>query len=288
MSNCEVSRKDMAIGAAQVGLGGVLSYKTLEQALPRALGIRTEYHITTKENARAIKKMGNFLDPKCGGKNGWSAKIKSNCFVKNSTNYVHITGIHKDTKDLPKFLEKFPAARELGRRFQLAMYKVVAYFDNPDEIARMAPKEQVPKWIKGILFNNKTKTFYIPGVDSYFNKEFIPDFDDYALKTTNKLKCYSTRFGAMLGGLKKFGLKGILENKARAFGGFAFVVGAGLVAAKLIKSGIDRVTGKNKTKKENIKPKETLKTENKTKNEVSSDKPKDEVVPDKAGETKVQ
>ena len=77
--------KETVIGTAEAGVGGYLAYKGLEQGLPRALGIRMEYHTTSKESANLIKKAGNWLDPKFGGK-GWSAKVESDVYVQNSKN----------------------------------------------------------------------------------------------------------------------------------------------------------------------------------------------------------
>lgn len=54
---------------------------------------------------------------------------------------------------------------------------------------------------------------------NFFYKNFIPDSDDIALKTKNKVKVYDNRFSATITGLKEFGLKGMKENKGRvAFG----------------------------------------------------------------------
>lgn len=69
--------------------------------------------------------------------------------------------------------------------------------------------------LKKCLFQNKTKRFCIPGIDSYFNQNFIPDCDDLALKSTKPVRVYNNRFSAMVAGLKKFGLKGMKENKSR-------------------------------------------------------------------------
>lgn len=244
----EMSMKDKVIGVTQLGIGGALLYKGLEHGLPRTLGIRTEYHVTSKENAKSIKKMGNFLDPKFGGKNGWAAKIKIDGYVDKSRDFVHITGINKNTP-LPesKFLKKIiPAYREVARQIQLKMYKITGNMDNPAELKKCSKIDLVTKVLNALLFKNKTKTFYISGIDSYFDNNFIVDVDDAALKSAKKIKVYDSRFSAMLAGLKKFGLKGMKENKGRAFAGLTILVTSGLVAGKLIKKGFGKITNRQK------------------------------------------
>lgn len=100
--------------------------------------------------------------------------------------------------------------------------------------------------LKKCLFQNKTKRFCIPGIDSYFNQNFIPDCDDLALKSTKPVRVYNNRFSAMVAGLKKFGLKGMKENKSRVavgIGMLALGVGAGLA---LLKKGINNIKQDNK------------------------------------------
>ncbi len=244
------------VGTAQIAGGSYLGYQGLKHGLPRTAGIRIEYHTTSKENAKAIKKAGNILEPKFGGKNGWSAKIKSNSYIKNSEGYVHITGMHKDHAPIPlsKDLEKYKAYiltpyRTLARKVQNLMYKTVGNVDCDElktYLSSGKSKGEKLKWVSkkmaGGLFNNKTERFCIPGIDSYFNSEFIADTDDIALKSTKPLKAYKNRFSAMLAGLKKFGLKGIKENKGRvAFG--AGLIALGLyAAAKLISKGVKNLS----------------------------------------------
>ena len=152
-------KQDTILGATEAGAGGYLAYKGLEHGLPRALGIRTEYHTTSKENASLIKKAGNWLDPKFGGKNGWAAKIESDVYVQNSKNYVHITGIHKDCWHLPDKIKKLPFIREAYRRMQLIMYKTVGNLKNPKELFDASKKEIFWRVTKNVLFGNKTKVF---------------------------------------------------------------------------------------------------------------------------------
>lgn len=251
-----MDRQDV-VGTAQIAGGSYLGYQGLKHGLPRAAGIRIEYHTTSKENAKAIKKGGNILDPNFGGKNGWSAKVKSNSYIKNSTGYVHITGMHKDkvsSFNPPKGLEKYKSYlvapfRTIFRKAQNLMYKTVGNIDFEELKTALNSKKSKSekltwaskKMVAGV-FNNKTKRFCIPGIDSYFNSEFIADADDIALKSRKPLKVYKNRFSAMLAGLKKFGLKGIKENKGRAAFG-AGLVALGLYAAgKLISKGIRNIS----------------------------------------------
>lgn len=244
-----------AVGAGEIAGGGYLAYKGLSHGLPRALGIRTEYHITSKENAALIEKSGNQLLPKCGGQNGWSKKVKSDKFVKNSTGYVHITGTHAKHKDfisnkLPKFMQPF--ARTLRRNTQKLLYKTVGNVDINELRAKFKEgtikKKELLKFYLNVfkknLFNNNTKKFCIPGIDSYFNKNFVPDSDDIALKSTKPVKVYKNRLSAMIAGLKQFGLKGIKENKSRVMAGIGILslgLGSGLA---LIKRGYNNIVNK--------------------------------------------
>ena len=75
----------------------------------------------------------------------------------------------------------------------------------------------------------------------------INDFDDIALKSSKKLKVYSNRFSAMFAGLKKFGLKGMKENKSRVAAGIAIMSLSLCCAGKLIKKGISNITGVKQT-----------------------------------------
>ena len=65
------------------------------------------------------------------------------------------------------------------------------------------------KEFKNSILHNRTKKFCISGTDSYFNTKFIPDADDIALKSPEKIKVYNNRFSSMIAGLKKFGLSGV-------------------------------------------------------------------------------
>lgn len=244
--------KNDIIGAGQLATGGYLVYQGIKHGLPRVAGIRIEYHTTSKENAGAIKNSGNILDPKFGGKNGWSEKVKPHKYIKNSEGFIHITGLHKDCQ-LPfgRFIDKYSflkvPMRTIQRIFQNLMYKTggnIGFDELKKGISTGTIKDKL-KWgskkFPRIVRNEKTDKFCIPGIDSYFNREFLPDTDDIALKSTKPIKVYNNRFSAMLAGLKKFGLKGIKENKGRvAFG--VGIVSLGLYSAvKLIKKGITNI-----------------------------------------------
>lgn len=247
-----MDRNDV-LGAAQLAGGTYVGYQGIKHGLPRALGLRTEYHTTSKANAELIRTAGNVLDPAFGGKNGWAQKVGSSSYVRHSENYIHITGLHKDSdfnkllanKKLGKFTSLF---RTMHRKLQCLMYKTVGNIDmqklkelngsgNSKDVLKALAKE----FKNGIFHHNKTKKFCISGTDSYFNTKFIPDADDIALKSANKLKVYNNRFSAMVAGLKNFGLKGMKENKGRvAFG--AGLIALGLYgAAKLIKKGVNNI-----------------------------------------------
>ena len=216
--NSNKDKKTKAIGILQLGAGVTALYKSIEHGLPRALGIRTEYHVSPKENAELIKEAGYILDPTFGGKNGMSGKfgtqIYKQKFTQNSQGYVHITGINSSSKprlgfDCPKGL-----LQTINRKEQVSRYK---------------------------SYSKGSKRFCIPGIDSYFDKNFIPDPDEFALKSTNKIKCYKNRLSAMIGGLKEFGLKGIKENKGRAALGAAIIIAGICASIILIKKGIEKL-----------------------------------------------
>ena len=232
--------KQDILGTAQAAGGAYLGYQGIKHGLPRALGIRIEYHTTSKNNAKQIKKSGNILDPKFGG-TGWSLHVNEDSCINNSKNYIHITGYKTDRfKNSPKF--KFLAP--FMRKFENLMYRATGNSNGlkfRDAVNSGNKKEFVKVFFGGLfksIFNNKTKLFCIPGIDSYFDKNFIPDCDDeFALKTTNKLKVYNNRFSAAFAGLKKFGLKGIKENKGRFAAGLSILSVCGYTAYKLISAG---------------------------------------------------
>ena len=231
-------------GAGCIAAGGYVGYKGVEHGLPRVFGIRTEYHTTSKENAELIKKAGNILDPKFGGKNGWGKKVECEHFLRNSKNYVHITGIHEQEKHLPVPKKFVDFIRAPHRKFSCIMYKFVGNNDM-ESLVNTSPKEAPKKILKTMFSNifkpNQTKRFCIPGIDSYFNKEFIPDTDDIALKSSKPIKAFNNRLSAMFEGIKKFGLQGMKENKGRVAAGIGLTSLAAFLSYKLISCGVKNI-----------------------------------------------
>lgn len=244
--------KDKLIGSAQLASGAYLGYQGVKHGLPRALGLRTEYHTTSKASADLIKKSGNFLDPKFGGKNGFAQKganynLVLNGCIKRSENSVHITGLHKDSAvnifvKNKKWLT--PEMRTITRTWQNFMYRYIELL-NAEKCA--APKnmkdalKNLAKISKNIFLPSKSKKFCISGTDSYFNTKFIPDPDDIALKSTQKVKVYNNRFSSMVAGLKKFGLSGMKENKGRVAFGVGLLALGTYSAIKFIQKGVDNI-----------------------------------------------
>ena len=247
--------KNYAVGAVEIAGGGYLGDLGVKHGLPRTLGLRTEYHTTDLTNANNIKKIGNYLDPACSGNNGWAERIGGTPYIKNSQNYVHITGVHKNSHAAYIFaksdniLKKNMIApfRTTYRTYQCLVYRMADNNIDMRKVRRSLKTSSLKENIKTLgnlahtyMFpNNPTKRFCISAPDSYFNNNFIPDTDDIALKTTKKLKVYDTRLEAMAAGLKNFGLKGMKENKGRVMFG-AGVLASGLYGAyKLITSGLN-------------------------------------------------
>lgn len=248
-----------ALGYVQIAGGSYLGYYGINHGLPRAAGIRIEYHTTSKENAKSIKKQGNILDPSCGGKGGWSEKINSQHCVNNSKGFVHITGVHKDSYTPDRYItgkqNKYlrPVFRTFQRKSQNIMYKTVGNTDDfmkiRSKIFSLKGKKEIRKEIlkttyeaaKKNILHNRTERFCIPGIDSYFDKNFIPDVDDIALKSDKPVKVYTNRFSAMIEGLKTFGLKGIKENKGRVAFGVGLLALGLYFGVKLIKKGINNI-----------------------------------------------
>lgn len=244
--------KDKLIGSAQLASGAYLGYQGVKHGLPRALGLRTEYHTTSKANADLIKKSGNFLDPKFGGKNGFAQKganfnsLLKDC-IKKSENYVHITGLHKDSSFVYLVKNKkwlIPELRTVARKCQNFIYRYIELLNAEKCVAPKNRKDalkNLAKISKNIVLPSKAKKFCISGTDSYFNTKFIPDTDDIALKSIQKVKVYNNRFSSMVAGLKKFGLKGMKENKGRVAFGVGLLALGSYSAIKLIQKGVDNI-----------------------------------------------
>ncbi len=249
-----MDKSDFYSGAKIAG-GTYIGYQALKHGLPRMLGVRIEYHVTSKQNAALIRKSGNILDPLSGGKNGWGQKVNNDRFINNSQNFVHITGLHENSdifneKPFNKFRKFKAPLRTIGRKMYTFMYQVIGRGkrDNlcvPNEkgIKRVLQKIKIISTeLICTKFSTKTKCFCIPGTDSYFNSEFISDIDDFfALKSAKPVKVYNNRFSAMLGGLKRFGLKGIPENKSRVLVGTGVCLGGLYCGGKLINNGLKNI-----------------------------------------------
>lgn len=242
-----------AIGTVQIAGGAYLGYQGIKHGLPRMFGIRLENHTTSKENATLIKKCGNILDPNFGGaKGGWAEKSGNMLYASSSKGYVHITGAHPEgyyeklaEQKLPKFIRDFFTT--LTRKTNNLTYRTMGTV-NAEEMAQLGRDIEARKWFAcqmgKNIFLHKTKKLYIPGIDSYFTKNFIPDKDScMALKSSKPVKVYSNRFTAMVEGLKEFGLKGIKENKGRVIFGITLVSLGIYGAIKLIKNGVNKIGG---------------------------------------------
>lgn len=240
-------------GTIQIAGGAYSGCYAVKHGLHRVAGIRIENHITSKENAEKIKKSGYILDPLCGGKNGCSEKINSNKCKINSTGFVHISGINKDSKFYTKgWVKKYnylsEPLRVVHRNMQHVMYEAVYRGEYLSLIKKIRQNkiQCFNAYLKAFTFllNPKSKRFYIPGTDNYFYKEFISDTDDFALKSSKPVKVYKNRMNATLAGLKNFGLKGMKENKGRvAFG--VGILSLGLYSCyNLFNKGIKNICNK--------------------------------------------
>lgn len=273
------------VASAEIGAGAYIGYKGIEHGLPRALGLRMEYHTTNKTNAKLIINNSNsHLDPKFGGKNGFSKVVNDDVFLTRSKNYIHITGFHPKSDILTTLIQpitdKYPKLnnnllinmiRPFHRRMQTFLYKTE--MNNPEEMPYLNKRTlnkintiidkslskqlkfsdlkpnnlSVKTIIKGLYnnsFHNKTERFVIPGTDSYFEKKLIPDPSDIALKSSRKIKAYTNRFHAMIAGLKKFGLSGAKENKYRVAAGIVGILATGNLAFYMVQDGIHKLKDK--------------------------------------------
>ncbi|HSA06165.1 MAG TPA: hypothetical protein P5556_03190 [Candidatus Gastranaerophilales bacterium] len=253
----KTEKKSPIKGAIALGTSGIIAGKGINSGLPRLFGIRIERHYTSKENARKIINSGKFLLPRYGG-TGASKAINNAEFIDASKGWVHITGIHKDSIICKIMPDKFKNSgcldclRTFQRKAQGFIYKGVIGKDlHPAEVfedffsGKITGKEAF-KNFQGVIFDGLTgrnaKTFYIPGTDEYFNKKFVPDCHDLALKTKNKVRVYTNRLSAMVAGLKEHGLRGIKGNKARATAGGIILGATGTISFFSAKYGINNLS----------------------------------------------
>ena len=259
------SKKDKALGVASIVAGGYLGEKAVTSGLRRALGVRIETHTTNSKAAKDIIKAGKQLDPNYGG--AGCARVMG-IFSENSKKYVHITGLHKNWKDalsnnklidaqlmsesgnkMAKFIDSPLGGffRAPLRKVQQFTYRLFSLFDikNQDEsLQTLENGIQTKDKIFKALIGKGTKTFYIGGSDEYFNKNFIPDTDDFALKSEKAVKVATTKLGATFDALKRDGLSGVKQNKGRVAAGIAICVALGYASYKLIKNGIEKIKHK--------------------------------------------
>ena len=251
--NIMTFERNNMVSATQIAGGTYLGYQGIKHGLPRVFGIRIENHTTSKKNAKLIKNCDGFLTPDFGG-TGYSAKTGYGSCINNSKEYVHITGAHPDGK-FEKMFKNFPECvrdinSSLMRKSNNLMYRLFADISTEEFQELNAPKttnKTKLKWcLKKIgknIFSDKTKKLYIPGIDSYFTDNFVPDRDSImAIKSSKPIKTYNNRFTAMAAGLKKFGLTGIKENKSRVIFGIALLSLGVYYGIKLIKKGMNNLS----------------------------------------------
>jgi hypothetical protein len=228
-------------GALQIGAGGYIAKQSISSGVPRALGVRIESHTTSRSKAKKILSENGFLDPKYGGTG--AAVGAGPDFVKRSTGYVHITGVHEGHygKRIPEQLAPFaPLYRAIQRR----IYKTSA--DNPSlkgiEIAAniIGPKRNA-------------RTLYVGGSDKYFYENFEPDPDDLAIKSKKPIKVHPSKLAATLdtlnregGGNKWKGARKLMKANPKRVGvGLAILAGGGLAAKRAISLGVSNIKGES-------------------------------------------
>ncbi|MBR5304236.1 MAG: hypothetical protein IKU37_05355 [Candidatus Gastranaerophilales bacterium] len=260
------------IGAiASIGTGAYLGKRAITSGLRRALGVRIETHTTNTANAKNIIKSGKILNPKYGGTG--AARLVG-AFQENSQKFVHITGFHKDWKktlaDSPinfkdileasgqeklyskiKKCENTPIEsilKTIYRKIQNIIYKCANIMDIKsqetiiEDIKRnFTDKKSTLFTLSKFITGKGSKTFYIGGTDKFFSDNFIPDTNDFALKSDKPVKVASTKIGAIFDCLKRDGLSGIKQNKSRAIAGVAIFATFGYASYKLIKNGIEKL-----------------------------------------------
>jgi hypothetical protein len=235
------------IKAGLYGTGtALLGQQTIRSGIPRALGVRLESHSTSRKNAKSILKNGGYLDPNYGG-TGASAAINNQEYIKNSKNYIHITGRHKNHKvisetaeqllddgtrvpipEATKYIDapKNPITNVLHRKMQRGMYRGLTgqKLDIKDSKDAVKALPSIGLGLTGL----RGKTLYIGGSDRYFDKNFIPDSDDVALKSAKKVKVFGNRFAAVKDTLKRYGKGNYIKGAARLMGANKSRVAAGL------------------------------------------------------------
>lgn len=179
--------------------GAYLAHLGITKGAPKALGLRTEYHTTSTDNAKLINNSG-YLDPNYGGYNGASEKISSGNFMKNSLNHVHITGALK-----PNITKEDEALSQKQNRIYKILYNSKSLEDFND-----TKNDNIKLLKSNIPFLSKSKTMLVMEPKDYFNKErFQIDNESQlpALKTTEKVRVHNNEYEALLYNLRNLGAK---------------------------------------------------------------------------------
>lgn len=260
----ERKKKSKARAAAELAGAGALGVQSVRSGVPRLLGVRLESHSTTKKTANNILKNGGWLDPNYGG-TGASKAVGNEGYIASSKNYVHITGRHGgghpiavskayevkpdgtrvEMPEKTKYIQasKNPVENVIGRKVQRALYRGIAG-ENLQNVSGLGGK--VGLLIAGGATGAKGRTLYVGGSDKFFDQNFIPDPDDVALKSSQKVKVYGNRFSATGAAIKREGLLNLMgQNKGRVAAGAAILGAGGYGAYRIGKNALNSLTGKD-------------------------------------------
>lgn len=228
--------------AAKASVGAFIAKKSLDHGLHRLVGLRGETHTTSKDNAKLIKKSGNILDPNKGG-TGASKTIPR--YKDSSSGYSHITGYNDKTK-IPGASKKVTRfTQPIIKKLQKLQYRAASH-PNWDASKFRGKKDVIKSLSKGFSIG-KTKTFHVVGSEDFYNKHFVPDSDDVALKTKKPIKVSNSKLGATIQGIKRNGLKGLKSSpKSRPLIGAAILASGGYGSYKLIEPAVKKITTKYK------------------------------------------
>ena len=207
------------VKAGLYGTGtALLGQQTIRSGIPRALGVRLESHNTSRRNAKAILDNGGYIDPIYGG-TGASKAVNNTDFIDKSKNYIHLTGAHKNTK----VNMGGTVGNVLYRKIQRGMYRGIT----GETLSSVTDSKLLPNMYAGMT-GLKGKSLYVGGSDKYFDKNFIPDDDDLALKSSKKVKVFGNRFAAVGDTLKRYGKGNYIKGAARLIGANKSRVATGL------------------------------------------------------------
>lgn len=265
----ERKKKSKARAAAELAGAGALGVQSVRSGVPRLLDVRLESHSTTKKTANNILKNGGWLDPNYGG-TGASNAVGDKGYISSSKNYVHITGRHGgghpivgskayevkpdgtrvEMPEKTKYTQasKNPVENVIRRKAQRALYRGIAgeNLQNVSELGGMGVLKKVGSLIAGGATGAKGRTLYVGGSDKFFDQNFIPDPDDVALKSSQKVKVYGNRFSATGAAIKREGLLNLMgQNKGRVAAGAAILGAGGYGAYRIGKNALNSLTGKD-------------------------------------------